>query len=132
MIDVQGVALDPLAAVEQPPQRRQLAVDPTPQASSIARHGAHLVGDRADAADARGDVGRLGEAAAAQERLEEARRLEDVQLDVVDLAVADPDVQRALALDAGEGRRPSMRAWLVRPRCSSALALAAERLGCRR
>ena len=45
-------------------------------------HGAHLVGDRADAADARGDVGRLGERAAAQERLEEARRLEDAQLDV--------------------------------------------------
>ena len=76
--DVQRVALDPLAAVEEPPQRAQLAAD-LDAADLLHRvHGAHLVRDRADAADARGDVGRLGEGAAAQERLEEARRLVDV------------------------------------------------------
>ena len=65
-------------------------------------HRAHLVGDRADAADPRGDVGRLGEGAAAQQRLEEARRLVDAQLDLRHLAPVEPHVHRALALDAGE------------------------------
>src|SRR5581483_7137443 len=64
--------------------------------------GARLVGDRADAADARGDVGRLPEGAAAQERLEETGRLEDAELDVLHLAVGDADAHRALALDACE------------------------------
>ena len=40
--------------------------------------------------------------AAAQERLEEARRLEDPQLDVLDPAAVEPHDHRALALDAGE------------------------------
>ncbi len=38
----------------------------------------------------------------AQERLVEARRLEDVELDRLDHAVLDLDVHAALALDAGE------------------------------
>ena len=63
---------------------------------------AHLVGDRADAADARGDVRRLGELASAQERLEEARRLEYAQLGAPHLAVADGDGERPLAFDAGD------------------------------
>ena len=75
----------------------------TPQRVLDRVHGAHLVGDRADAADARGDVGRLGEGAAAQERLEEARRLEDAAACTSrDLAALELDVQRALALDARE------------------------------
>ena len=46
--------------------------------------------------------GHLGEAAPAQEGLEEARRLVDAQAHVLDAAVAQAHVQRALALDAGE------------------------------
>src|SRR5581483_7327144 len=64
--------------------------------------GARLVRDRADAADARRDVRRLEVRAAAKERLEEARRLEDPQLDVLDLVAVELDGHRALALDAGE------------------------------
>ena len=60
--DVQRVALDPLAAVEQPAQRAELPRRPRRRGASSAWHGAHLVGDRADAADPRGDVGHLGTA----------------------------------------------------------------------
>ena len=102
-VDVQRVALDPLAAVDQAAQVADRAVVDRDAAGVLHRpHRAHLVGDRADAADPRGDVGRLGERAAAQQRLEEARRLVDAQLDVDDLAALEPHVHRALALDAGE------------------------------
>ena len=78
-IDVQGVALDPLAAVEQAAQGAELPVDLDAVGVLHGVDGAHLVGDRADAADAGGDIGGLGEVPAAQERLEEARRLEDLE-----------------------------------------------------
>ena len=74
----------------------------TPSASSIACTRAHLVGDRADAADARGDVGRLAVGAAAQERLEEARRLEDAELGRVRPCRRESTIERAFALDARE------------------------------
>ena len=76
-VDVERVALDPLAAVEEPPQDpdRLAHLDPAEVLHRV--DGAHLVRDRADAADPRGDVRRLEEGASAQERLEEARRLED-------------------------------------------------------
>ena len=65
-------------------------------------HRAHLIGDRADAADARGDVGHFGEGAAAQEGFEETRRLEDAELGAFNLPVAHHDLEGALALDAGK------------------------------
>ena len=101
-VDVQRVALDPLAAVEEPAQHAD-RLGHLDAAEVLHRvDGAHLVRDGADAADAGGDVGRLAERAAAQERLEEPRRLEDPELDVLDPAVAEADGHRALALDAGE------------------------------
>ena len=63
---------------------------------------AHLVGDRADAADAGDDVDDLVRRAADDEPLEVARRLEDLEVRLHDLAVADAQAQRAFALDAGE------------------------------
>ena len=74
---VQRMALDPFAAIEQPAQRPQLAADGDAECVLHRMHRAHLIRDRTDAADARGDVRRLGEAAAAQQRLEQARRFED-------------------------------------------------------
>jgi len=69
---VQHVALDPLAAVQEPAQLAQLPVGVQAPGvlDGVAR--AHLVRDRADAADPGGDFRRLGVPAAAQERLEEA------------------------------------------------------------
>ncbi|MFB8830751.1 hypothetical protein ACE0DR_18630 [Azotobacter sp. CWF10] len=56
-------------------------------------HRTHLVGHRADAADPRDDVRGFGEAAAAQEGLEEARRLEDAEPRRTDPAVLDMQVE---------------------------------------
>ena len=84
---------------------RRSAIGPptvTPQASSIASARAHLVGDRADAADAGGDVRRLGVRAAAQERLEEAGRLVDIEPCLFHFVAAGPDVQGAFALHPGQ------------------------------
>ena len=61
--DVEAVGLDPLAAVEQPPQRPDRPGDRHPQSAFHGMHRAHLVGHRADAADAAGDIRRLGEVA---------------------------------------------------------------------
>ena len=58
-VDVQGMALDPLAAVQQPAQGHDGRVDGHAASVLDRRAGAHLVSDRADAADARGDLRRL-------------------------------------------------------------------------
>ncbi len=102
-MDVQDLALDPLAAVQQPPQRRQLSADRHAAGVFEGPAGAHLVRDRADAAHSRGDVGRLGVRAAAQERLEEPRRFVDAQLGAADRTAVDRQAQRSLPLDPGEG-----------------------------
>jgi hypothetical protein len=101
--DVQRMALDPLPAVEKPAQQPQLLRDRDTAGVLDRQAGAHLVGDRADSADARRDVRRLRPGPAAQERLEEPWRLEDAQLDVGDQAVADDDVHAPLALDPRQG-----------------------------
>jgi hypothetical protein len=97
-VDVQRVALDPLAAVEEAAQEadRLGHLDAAQALQCVDR--ARLVRDRADAADAGGDVRRLEEGAPAQERLEEARRLEDPQLDVLDAVAVQLDGHRAFAL----------------------------------
>jgi hypothetical protein len=99
---VQRVALDPLAAVQEAAQRADRLGHLDAARRLDRRHRAGLVGDRADAADARGEVGHLGVRAPAQERLEEARRLVDAQAHVLHAPVAHAHVQRALALDARE------------------------------
>ena len=76
-VDVQRVALDPLAAVDEAAQVGERPVDghPAERLDGVAR--AHLVRDGADAADASRDVGRLrvGAAAAGRPRRSgEARR----------------------------------------------------------
>ncbi len=101
-VDVQRVALDPLTAVQQPAQRRHRVADF--DAASVLHRQArrHLVGDGADPADPRRDVGGFAEVPAHEHRLEEARWLEDIQRDVADASVAHDDAQRALALDASD------------------------------
>ena len=101
-VDVERVALDPLSAVEDAAERpeRPGQLDAADVLDRVDR--ARLVRDRADAADAGGDVRRLEARAAAEQRLEEARRLEDPQLDVLDRVAPQPHRHRALALDACE------------------------------
>ncbi len=101
-VDVERMALDPLAAVEKPakdPDRLRYL-----DAAQVLERvdGTRLVGDRADAADPGRDVRRLDGRTAAEERLEETRRLEDPQLDVLDLAVLQSHGHRTLAFDPSE------------------------------
>ena len=100
--DMECMTLDPLTAVEEAAQGTQLASDLDTARVLHRLHRAHLVRDRADAADAGRDVGRLGEGAAAKEGLEEPRRLVDVELHLVDPAVLDLYQHRAFTLDARE------------------------------
>ena len=88
--------------VDQPAQRhdRPGPSDPARALERVDRR--QLVGDRADPADARDDVGDLVEAAAAKERFEEAWRLEHVQLDAGDGVVAHSQPQAGLPFDARE------------------------------
>jgi hypothetical protein len=100
---VQRVALDPFAAIEKPPQRPERAGDCHAERILHRVHRAHLVGDRADAADARRDVGRLGAVAPAQQRLEKPRRLENPEMRPSHAPIPHVQIERALALDPGDG-----------------------------
>ena len=101
-VDVERVALDPLAAVEEAAQGGDPVVHRRSAGVLHRRAGAHLVGDRADAADARRDVRRLAGTPPLQHGLEEPGRLEDGEGDVPDDAVAHLDAERSLALDPGQ------------------------------
>ena len=59
-VDVEGVALDPLPAVEKAAQLRDVRRHSDSARILDREAGRHLIGDGADAADPRGDVGRLG------------------------------------------------------------------------
>ncbi len=100
-VDVQRVALDPLPAVEQPAEFGDRALDGDAAGGLDGLARAHLVGDRADAADPGGDVRRLGVGPSAEERLEEAGRLVDVEPGLFDPVAAGPEVQRAFAFHPG-------------------------------
>ena len=92
-VDVQGVTVNPFPAVQHPPQLHQWGIHRHTACVLDRVAGTDLIRDRADAADPRGDVGRLGVGASPQERFEEPRRLVDVQLDAVHGAVGQRDVQ---------------------------------------
>src|SRR5690242_6607273 len=65
-------------------------------------HGAHLVGDRANTADPRGDVGRFGIVASAEKSLKKTGRLIDLELDIGHALAHQLDIQSTLAFHAGE------------------------------
>jgi hypothetical protein len=65
-------------------------------------HGAHLIGDRTNAADPRDDIRNFGQVAASQKCLEQARRLEDLQFDVRHLVAFELDEKPAFAFDSRE------------------------------
>jgi hypothetical protein len=110
-LDVQCVTLDPLSAVEQPTEIGDRSGDLDPAGCLDGQARAHLVGHRADPADARGDVRRFGVLPPAQERLEEPRRLVDLLPHVLDGTPAHPDVHRAFTLDRASARTASVRSF---------------------
>ena len=101
-VDVQGVTLYPLSAVEKAAQVGHLPAHLHAEGVLHRRAGAHLVRHGTDAADAGRNVGSLGGPASLQERLEESGRLEDVERHLPDHAVAHLHVERTLALHARE------------------------------
>ena len=98
-VDVEGVALDPLAAVEQAAKHAHRGVDGDPGQVLERVDARHLVRDRADPADARDDVEDLVRRPPDDELLEVARRLEDRELRLGHLSVADDQPERSFALD---------------------------------
>jgi len=100
--DMESVALDPFTAIDEPPQRAELAFNLDAEGRLDGMHRTHLVGDGADAANARHDIGRLFIAAPAQQGLEKARWLEDAQGRRRHLPVGNGEVERALAFDPGQ------------------------------
>ena len=101
-MDVQRVALDPFPAVEEATQPVHLRVDRDPEQVLEGVYRGHLVRDRADPADAGDDVDDLVGRSADDQLLEIPRRLEDPEVRLDDLAIADGQRQAALALDPGE------------------------------
>ena len=97
--DVQSMALNPFAAVEKTAQRADRRIDLNAERVLDRVHAAHLVGDRANPADAGDNVEHLLVPAPAQQCLEEARRLEDTQSDRIYGAIANMKFERALAFD---------------------------------
>ena len=77
--NMQRVAFDPFAAIDQAPQRPELPANLDAEGIFDRMDGAHLIGDRADAADAGHDIRGFEIAPAAQECLEKARRLENAE-----------------------------------------------------
>ena len=86
-VHVQGVALDPLPAVQKAAQRADLRVDLDAEQVLEGVDRGQLVGDGADPADPGDDVDDLVGRPADDQPLEEARRLEDPELSLDDLAV---------------------------------------------
>ena len=90
-MDVERVALDPLTAVQQATERRDLVGDLHSAGVFHREASARLVGNGADPANPRRDVGSLGVSPALKECLEETRRLEDLELYRLDRTVTHLD-----------------------------------------
>jgi hypothetical protein len=101
-VNVERVALDPLPAIQQPAQRAHLRIDVDAEQVLEGVDRGQLVGDRADAADAGDDVDDFVGRPPDHDPFEEARRLEDPQPCLDDLAVAHAQVEATLTLDSGE------------------------------
>ena len=98
--DVQGVALDPLAAIEKSAQGVDRRIDLDAERVLDRMYAAHLIGNRTNPADASDDVEHLTKAATAQQCLEEPWRLEDAQSNRIDRPVTDMQFERAFPFDA--------------------------------
>jgi hypothetical protein len=90
-INMECMALDILTAVHQTAQRPDLRVCSNSQGILQRHDRAHLIRDRANAADTGSDIGDFLEEAVDQEALEEARRLIDIQTDLDGLAILQSD-----------------------------------------
>ena len=101
-IDMKGVTLDPLAAIEEAAQQPHRGVDADSQGALDGVHRTHLVSHGANATDPRGDVGSLGKVASAKKGFEQSRRLVDLQFYIRDAVTHELYIQGTLAFYAGQ------------------------------
>src|ERR1035441_949985 len=97
-------------------------IDLNAQSALDGVDGAHLIGYGTDPANARGNIGNLRAVPAAQKRLEQARRLEDLELDVLDLVAFQLDVEPSLAFHPRQVIHPDGLAAPAHARSHSSLA----------
>lgn len=103
-VDVQHMAFDPFGAVDQTPQRSDGFRDSNAQDRLEGLNGRDLLSDRADATDARSDIGDILDRSASQEGFEEPWGLVDIQFDLLDPRAAQADAQGTFSLDASQDR----------------------------
>ena len=101
-VDVEHVAFDPFATIEKPAQLAQRSVNLDTENLLHRVHRTHLVGHRADTADASRDVGCFHIGTAAQKRFVETRRFKDPEFCSLHSAIANDHLECAFALHAGE------------------------------
>jgi hypothetical protein len=99
-VNVQGMALNPLPAVEQSPEPADLRIKLNLKQLFKGVNRTHLIGDRTDATDAGHNIGDLGVVAPLQERLEETGRLEYFELNPANLIAIQFNIQSSLTLNA--------------------------------
>ena len=99
---MQRMALDPLAQIDQPPQQPHGGVHRNAENALQGMHGAHLVGDGTNPANARDDVRDFQVMPPAQEGFEQPRRLKDLELHVLHLVALELDRDSRLAFHARE------------------------------
>src|SRR5579864_4583823 len=99
---MQSMTLDPLATVKETTQQANRRVDSNSQSPFDRVHCAHLVSDRADATDPRGDIRSFGEVTTAKEGLKKTWGLVDLELYIGHAFTHEFDVKRTLAFHAGQ------------------------------
>ena len=102
-VDMQGMTLDPLAAVKETTKQANRRIDPDSQSPFDRVHCTHLVSDWADATDPRRDVRNFGEVTTAEEGFKKPGRLVDLELHIGYALTHELDVKRTLAFHAGQG-----------------------------
>ena len=98
-IDVQDVAFDPFAAVQESAKLADRRGDLDAQRLFHRVASAHLIGDGADPADPRRNIGGFAKVATAQEAFKEARWFKYPQLGLNDALSLCFEVERAFAFD---------------------------------
>ena len=99
-VDMQRMAFDPLATIEQPAQVTQCTIDMQTEHLLDRMDRAHLIRHGANTANPRDDVRHFAVMPSLQEGLEKPGWLEDSEFYVLDGAVFHGDTERAFTLHA--------------------------------
>src|SRR3989339_610007 len=101
-IHVEYMTFDPLTAVNKPAQGTKLAINFYFKCVFHCMYCTHLIGDRADTADAGCYIGGFVEITSTQECLKETRRFEYLEFDIYHRVVLYFYIKRTLAFNTGK------------------------------